>query len=195
MPSKVSSFHSKDDAYQLAQNLKIHFRTEPIQNIVDQFNKQLNLKGLAANNIQARVRGAILMSISNTEGQLVLATGNKSECMVGYSTIYGDTVGGYAPISYVYKVDVWGISKYRNEYAKKHGLTMPIPKNSIDKEPSAELYKGQTDKDKLPDYFVLDKMLMEYEKTGLESALTPDILKMVKESAWKLNQAAPGTKI
>jgi NAD+ synthase (glutamine-hydrolysing) len=147
MPSKYSSGHSVEDAQALADATGIHFRITPIAPMVDAYMDNLVLKGLAEENLQARVRGTTLMGISNQEGHLVLATGNKSELAVGYSTLYGDAVGGFAPIKDIYKTDVWALSRYRNALAIERGETPPIPDRSITKEPSAELRPDQKDSD------------------------------------------------
>ena len=152
MPSVYSSEHSVDDAYDLAARTGLHIRTVPIAPMVDAYQGSLHLTGLAEENLQARVRGTTLMALSNAEGHLVLATGNKSELSVGYSTIYGDAVGGYAPIKDVPKTLVWELARWRNEQADAAGQTAPIPPNSIEKPPSAELRPGQQDTDSLPDY-------------------------------------------
>jgi NAD+ synthase (glutamine-hydrolysing) len=131
MPSVYSSAHSKDDAAEMARRTGLHLRTVPIASMVEAFEAQLSLSGLAAENLQARVRGTTLMAISNAEGHLVLATGNKSELSVGYSTIYGDAVGGFAPIKDVPKVDVWRLARWRNAEAVLRGETPPIPESSI----------------------------------------------------------------
>ena len=129
--SKYSSNHSITDAQELAKNTGLHFRTIPIAPMVDAFTSNVVLKGLAEENVQARVRGTTLMGISNQEGHLVLATGNKSELAVGYSTLYGDAVGGYAPIKDIYKTDVWALARWRNDRAHELGEIAPIPVSSI----------------------------------------------------------------
>src|ERR671913_1456834 len=135
MPSSSSSSHSRDDPPELARRLGCDFRTVPIAPMVDAFLVELPLTGLAEENLQARVRGATLMGLSNQEGHLVLATGNKTELSVGYSTLYGDTVGGYAPIKDVPKTMVWALARWRNEVAEKRGEAPPIPENTISKPP------------------------------------------------------------
>ncbi|MEI6591520.1 MAG: NAD(+) synthase, partial [Actinomycetes bacterium] len=154
MPSRYSSRGSVDDAYELAKRLEISIRNEPIETAFGTFQTQLELAGLAAENLQARIRGVILMSLSNAEGHLTLTTGNKTELAVGYSTIYGDSVGGFAPLKDVPKTMVWELARWRNASALKAGETEPIPENSINKPPSAELRPDQTDQDSLPDYEV-----------------------------------------
>ena len=205
MPSKYSSEHSKKDAADSAQRLGINFRTVEIQPMVDSYLNSLGLTGVAEENLQARVRGTTLMGISNQEGHLVLATGNKSELAVGYSTLYGDAVGGFAPIKDLFKVDVWGISQWRNQIAKEQGEIPPIPESSISKEPSAELRPGQKDSDSLPDYRELDQILHIYieEDAGLEGViaqgfseeLATKVIRMVDAAEYKRRQYPPGTKV
>jgi NAD+ synthase (glutamine-hydrolysing) len=205
MPSKYSSEHSLVDARALAQNTGLVYSEQPIEAMVDTAMSQLNLDGLAAENLQARVRAVILMGLSNQDGHLVLTTGNKSELAVGYSTIYGDSVGGFAPIKDVEKSLVWELAKHRNEIATKAGFTPPIPESSITKAPSAELRPGQTDQDSLPDYAVLDQILelhieqrlsaSEITAKGFDSALVDSVLKLVKNSEWKRRQGAIGPRI
>lgn len=201
MPSKYSSSHSIADAKDLAARTGIGFRVEEIQPIVDSYLNQLGLTALAEENLQSRVRGVILMGISNQEGHLVLTTGNKSELAVGYSTIYGDAVGGFAPIKDVSKTLVWQLAKWRNAQAIKLAQTPPIPPNSITKEPSAELRPDQKDSDSLPDYLVLDQILAAYvenDQTTLDTfdpKLVSRILKMVDAAEYKRRQYPPGTKV
>lgn len=201
MPSTYSSDHSLIDAKDLADRTGLNFRTEPIAAMVQSYLQQLNFKGLAEENLQARVRGTLLMGISNAEGHLVLATGNKSELSVGYSTIYGDAVGGFAPIKDVPKTLVWELAKYRNQLAKSRGEIEPIPSSSIEKEPSAELRPNQKDTDSLPDYHLLDRILEAYVEndqtklTSFEENLTRKIFKMVDQAEYKRRQYPPGTKI
>ncbi len=205
MPSKYSSGHSVEDAQALAEATGIHFRITPIAPMVDAFMQNLTLKGLAEENLQARVRGTTLMGISNQEGHLVLATGNKSELAVGYSTLYGDAVGGFAPIKDIYKTDVWALSRYRNALAIERGEVPPIPERSITKEPSAELRPDQKDSDSLPDYRVLDKVLCAYvdEDHGYEALLAdgfdPELVRrvitLVDRAEYKRRQYPPGTKV
>lgn len=205
MPSKYSSDHSKSDAFDLAKRLGINIRTEPIKSAVKDLEKQLKLKDLAAENLQARVRGTILMSISNAEGHLTLTTGNKTELAVGYSTIYGDSVGGFAPLKDVEKTLVWQLAKWRNQQAISNGGQAPIPENSISKPPSAELKPGQVDQDSLPDYSVLDEILDGYIERrlgreqivslGFEAAMVDKIIGLVDRAEWKRRQSAIGPKI
>jgi NAD+ synthase (glutamine-hydrolysing) len=205
MPSKYSSDHSISDAQALASATGIHFRTVPIAPMVEAYMNNLVLKGLAEENLQARVRGTTLMGISNQEGHLVLATGNKSELAVGYSTLYGDAVGGFAPIKDIYKTDVWALARWRNEIARSRGEAEPIPVNSIAKEPSAELRPDQKDSDSLPDYLLLDRVLTAYVDddqgsealiaAGFDEALVSRVIAMVDKAEYKRRQYPPGTKV
>ena len=205
LPSKYSSDHSISDAQALAQATGIHFRTVPIAPMVEAYMNNLILKGLAEENLQARVRGTTLMGISNQEGHLVLATGNKSELAVGYSTLYGDAVGGFAPIKDIYKTDVWALARWRNEVARSRGEAEPIPVNSIEKEPSAELRPDQKDSDSLPDYLLLDRVLTAYVDddqgsdaliaAGFDEALVRRVIAMVDKAEYKRRQYPPGTKV
>jgi len=205
MPSKYSSDHSISDAQAFADATGIHFRTVAIAPMVDAYMNNLVLKGLAEENLQARVRGTTLMGISNQEGHLVLATGNKSELAVGYSTLYGDAVGGFAPIKDIYKTDVWALARWRNEVAGKRGEAAPIPVNSIEKEPSAELRPDQKDSDSLPDYLLLDRVLTAYVDddqgsaaliaAGFDEALVRRVIAMVDKAEYKRRQYPPGTKV
>jgi NAD+ synthase (glutamine-hydrolysing) len=205
MPSDYSSQHSRDDAAEMSKRTGLHYRTVGIAPMVDAFQSQLHLSGLAEENLQARVRGTTLMAISNAEGHLILATGNKSELSVGYSTIYGDAVGGFAPIKDVPKVDVWNLARWRNEQASAAGDIAPIPENSIEKEPSAELRPGQLDSDSLPDYALLDDLLDDYVENdrgaaelvadGFDQALVERVLRMTDLAEYKRRQYPPGTKI
>ena len=205
MPSKYSTDHSISDAQAFADATGIHFRTVPIAPMVDAYMNNLVLKGIAEENLQARVRGTTLMGISNQEGHLVLATGNKSELAVGYSTLYGDAVGGFAPIKDIYKTDVWALSRWRNEVARERGEAEPIPVNSIEKEPSAELRPDQKDTDSLPDYLLLDRVLTAYVDddqgsaaliaAGFDEALVRRVIAMVDKAEYKRRQYPPGPKV
>lgn len=205
MPSAYSSDHSQSDAADLAFRLGAEYRSVPIKAMVDAFVSGLALSGLAEENVQARIRGTTLMGLSNAEGHLVLATGNKSELAVGYSTIYGDAVGGFAPIKDVPKSFVWSLARWRNAQAENHGETLPIPPNSITKPPSAELSPGQLDSDSLPDYDLLDAILARYVDgdrgvseivaEGFDLQLVQKIARMVDGAEWKRRQYPPGTKI
>lgn len=205
MPSRYSSAHSVSDAQDLANRLSITVSTEPIQTLVDTFANQLNLTGLALENIQARVRGSLLMAISNSSGHLVLTTGNKTEIAVGYSTIYGDSVGGFAPLKDVEKTLVWSLAKWRNSQAKLIGEVEPIPENSVTKPPSAELREDQKDQDSLPEYEILDAILAGYleqrmslqqlVEQGFDEATVDKVIRLVDSAEWKRRQGAIGPKI
>jgi NAD+ synthase (glutamine-hydrolysing) len=210
MPSRYSSDHSKDDAADMARRTGLHYETVPIAPMVDAYLKTLAdsgtpLTGLAEENLQARVRGTALMALSNQRGHLVLATGNKSELSVGYSTLYGDAVGGYAPIKDVPKTTVWALSRWRDEEAERRGETPPIPRNSIEKEPSAELRPDQRDTDSLPPYELLDEILELYvtgdhgheeiEARGFDPDVVDRVLALTDRAEYKRRQYPPGTKI
>jgi NAD+ synthase (glutamine-hydrolysing) len=208
MPSKWSSDHSVTDAEDLVERQGINARTIAIQPIVDAFRDGLGnfpVAGLAAENLQSRVRGVINMAVSNDEGHLVLTTGNKSEIATGYSTLYGDSAGGFAPIKDVPKTLVWALARWRNAEAERLGRTPPIPSNSIEKPPSAELAPGQVDTDSLPAYEVLDALLDDYvEKdmgsaeliaAGHDPALVARVIRLVDLAEYKRRQYPPGPKI
>ena len=205
MPSQYSSDHSMSDAVDSAKRIGLNFRVVEIQPMVNSFLTALGLTGLAEENLQARVRGTTLMGLSNQAGHLVLATGNKSELAVGYSTLYGDAVGGYAPIKDLLKSEVWAIAKWRNQVATSRGETEPIPLNSIVKEPSAELRPDQKDSDSLPDYGLLDQMLLLYIEhdaglqgllgAGFDPVLATRVIQMVDRAEYKRRQYPPGPKI
>ncbi len=205
MPSRYSSEHSLSDAADLAARQGTHHRVVPVQSMVDAFLAGLDLTGLAEENVQSRVRGVVLMGISNSEGQLVLAPGNKSELATGYSTIYGDAVGGFGPIKDVPKTLVWALSRWRNAQAEARGETPPIPPSSIDKPPSAELAPGQVDSDSLPDYELLDAVVDGYVVgdlgradllgRGFDSHVVDQVVRLVDRAEWKRRQYPPGTRI
>ncbi|HEY3866970.1 MAG TPA: NAD+ synthase [Actinocrinis sp.] len=210
MPSRYSSDHSKGDAADLARRTGLHYETVPIGPVVEAYLKTTAdagtaLTGLAEENLQARVRGTTLMALSNQRGHLVLAPGNKSELSVGYSTLYGDAVGAYAPIKDVYKTLVWDLARWRNAAAERAGATAPIPASSIEKEPSAELSPGQRDTDSLPPYHELDRILelyvngdhgrREIEAMGFDPALVQRVLKLTDTAEYKRRQYPPGAKI
>ncbi|CAM5577190.1 NAD+ synthase [Streptomyces atroolivaceus] len=205
MPSKYSSDHSKGDAAELARRTGLNFRTVPIEPMFDAYMASLGLTGLAEENLQSRLRGTMLMAVSNQEGQIVLAPGNKSELAVGYSTLYGDSVGAYGPIKDVYKTSVFRLAKWRNRAAEERGQIPPIPEASITKPPSAELRPDQVDSDSLPDYDVLDRILELYVDrdqgrdaivaAGFDDALVTKTLRMVDTAEYKRRQYPPGTKI
>jgi len=206
MPSQYSSEHSIKDARELACKLGIRFEVIPIGEIFDCYRQALATvfagmpQDVAEENIQSRIRGNILMAMSNKFGQLVLTTGNKSELGVGYCTLYGDMVGGLAVISDVPKTMVYSLSRYVNS------LRPVIPQSTIDKPPSAELRPGQMDSDTLPPYAVLDNILEDYvedyrtaeqiaAERGYDVRLVRTVIRMIERSEYKRQQAAPGLKI
>jgi NAD+ synthase (glutamine-hydrolysing) len=210
MPSRYSSEHSVTDAEDLVKRQGLHALTIPIAAMVDAFGTELAPAGfpetgLPAENLQARVRGVVLMGLSNAGGHLVLTTGNKSELATGYSTLYGDSAGGFGPIKDVPKTLVWELSRWRNAEAERAGGTPVIPQNSIDKPPSAELAPGQMDTDSLPPYEVLDALLDDYvEKdmgtaeliaAGHDPALVERVVRLVDTAEYKRRQYPPGPKI
>ena len=205
MPSKFTSKASKDDAKKLSSNLGVNYKIIPIQKHIKIFEatfkndfKGLD-KGIAEQNIQARIRGMILMAYANKFNGMVLATGNKSEMAVGYSTIYGDMVGGFSILKDVPKTMVYKIA---NEINYKEII---IPQRIIDREPSAELTENQIDKDSLPSYEILDKIIdlhieknysqKELIKFGFSRKLVQKVVRLVKTSEFKRRQSAPGPKI
>jgi NAD+ synthase (glutamine-hydrolysing) len=205
MPSRYSSDHSIGDAEDLVKRQGLHARTVPIQPMVEAYDAELDLHGLAEENLQSRIRGVILMGLSNAAGHLVLTTGNKSELATGYSTLYGDSAGGYGPIKDVTKTLVWELARWRNQQAAERGEVPPIPENSITKPPSAELAPGQLDSDSLPDYAVLDALLDDYVEKNLGAAalvaaghdpvLVERVIQMVDRAEYKRRQYPPGPKI
>ncbi|GAA3617798.1 NAD+ synthase [Streptomyces chitinivorans] len=205
MPSRYSSEHSRDDAAEMARRTGLNFRTVPIAPMFDAYMDSLHLTGLAEENLQARLRGTLLMGLSNQEGHIVLAPGNKSELAVGYSTLYGDSVGAYGPIKDVYKTTVFRLARWRNKAAAERGETPPIPENSISKPPSAELRPDQVDTDSLPDYDVLDRILELYVDLdrgreeiiaeGFDEETVTRVLRMTDTAEYKRRQYPPGTKI
>ncbi|MFT4029595.1 MAG: NAD+ synthase [Protaetiibacter sp.] len=205
MPSRYSSDGSRGDAEDLAERIGLHFSVEPIAELVAPVETQLALTGVAAENVQARIRGIILMAESNMHGHLVLTTGNKTELAVGYSTIYGDSAGGFAPIKDVPKTLVWELARWRNAAATERGETPPIPENSISKPPSAELRPDQTDQDTLPPYPLLDAILELYVTrrlgredivaAGYDRTTVEFVTRLVDRAEWKRRQGAIGPKI
>ena len=205
MPSRFSSQHSIDDAQQLAEELGVKFDVLPMDQAYAAFLEILDPVfdgtdfGVAEENLQARARGAILMAVSNKFGPMVVATGNKSEMAVGYATLYGDMVGGYAVLKDVFKTLIYELARWRN----KDGAV--IPQNSIDKPPSAELRPDQRDSDSLPPYELMDAVLerhiesdeglSEMVAAGYDDALVSRIVRMVATNEYKRRQAAPGVKI
>ncbi|WP_296667463.1 NAD+ synthase [Demequina sp.] len=206
MPSVFSSEHSKDDAAELAKRIGADYRVEPIAPIVEAFQRQLALSGVAEENLQARVRGVILMALSNREGHLVIAPGNKSELATGYATIYdAGSIGGFAPLKDLDKTRVWELARWRNAHATARGEVEPIPVNSIEKPPSAELRPGQVDQDSLPPYALLDEVLDAYVEhaegraellaRGFDEAVVDRVLSLVDRAEWKRRQYPPGPKV
>jgi NAD+ synthase (glutamine-hydrolysing) len=205
MPSQYSSDHSLADANDLASRTGLHFGIESIVDMVRSVTDQLGLSGIAEENVQARCRGIVLMALSNSAGHLILATGNKSELAVGYSTIYGDAVGGFAPIKDVPKSMVWELARWRNDAAAGRGEVPPIPEASIDKPPSAELRPDQLDSDSLPDYDRLDAILFRYVDcdqgeddivaAGFDPAEVADVVAKVDAAEYKRRQYPIGTKV
>ena len=205
LPSKHSSEHSLADAEDSAKRLGLHYSVVPIAPMVDAYHASVDLSGVAAENLQARVRGTLLMGLSNQHGHLLLTTGNKSEVAVGYSTLYGDAAGGFAPIKDVPKTLVWELARWRNEWARRQGETEPIPQNSIDKPPSAELAPGQQDTDSLPSYEELDAVVADYVdrdlgmaqllERGHDPEVVAKVLRLIDTAEFKRRQSAPGTKI
>ncbi len=205
LPSKYSSEHSLSDAQDSANRLGMHYSVVPIAPMVDAYHGSVELTGVAAENLQARVRGTLLMGLSNQHGHLLLATSNKSEVAVGYSTLYGDAAGGFAPIKDVPKTLVWDLARWRNAWARERGETEPIPQNSIDKPPSAELAPGQQDTDSLPSYEELDAVIADYVdrdlgmaellERGHDAEVVAKVLRLVDAAEFKRRQSAPGTKI
>jgi NAD+ synthase (glutamine-hydrolysing) len=205
LPSRHSSQHSLGDAADLAKRQGTQHQVLPITPVVDAFESQLELSGLAAENLQARVRGTLLMALSNEFGHLVLTTGNKSELATGYSTLYGDSAGGFAPLKDVPKTLVWALARWRNAAAAQRDEPAPIPENSIEKPPSAELRPGQLDSDSLPDYRILDGLLDDYVErdigrdelvgAGHNPQLVETVIRLVDAAEHKRRQYPPGPKI
>ena len=210
MPSRYSSDHSVTDAEELVKRQGLNGMTIPIASMVEAFGDALTPhgfpeKGLPPENLQARVRGVVLMGLSNAGGHLVLTTGNKSELATGYSTLYGDSAGGFGPIKDVPKTLVWELSRWRNAEAERAGAAPPIPQNSIDKPPSAELAPGQLDTDSLPEYEVLDALIDDYVEKDMGTAaliaaghdpdLVERVVRLIDTAEYKRRQYPPGPKI
>jgi NAD+ synthase (glutamine-hydrolysing) len=207
MPSRFNSPDTITDAGELAKNLGIEFLTVPIEPVLRQFDDVLKMvpawrsEGVAYENLQARIRGCILMSLSNQFGALVLTTGNKSEIAVGYATLYGDTAGGFAVIKDVPKTIVYKLARHINKISGRQ----IIPKDVITRAPSAELRPGQKDTDSLPSYDLLDeilkgyveedKSLQEIIKSGLPADVVHRVIRMVDRSEYKRRLSPPGVKI
>ncbi len=205
LPSAYSTPHSLTDAEDLAHRTGLHYSVRSIAPMVEAFQQSMRLTGTAEENLQSRVRGVAVMGMSNTDGHLLLSCGNKSEYAVGYSTIYGDACGGYAPIKDVPKTLVWSLARWRNKHAEQLGQTPPIPENAISKPPSAELAPDQRDTDSLPPYEVLDAVLAGYvdrdEDTdalvaaGFDRDLVTRVARLVDAAEWKRRQYPPGTRV
>jgi NAD+ synthase (glutamine-hydrolysing) len=201
MPSRFSSEGTRDDAREVSENLGLDFREVPIEGVVAAFHEALGgVDGLAAENLQARIRGSLLMALSNTHGWIVVSTGNKSETAVGYSTIYGDMVGGYALLIDVFKTDVFRLARHLNERAGRE----LIPVSTIERPPTAELRADQRDDQSLPPYDVLDPILEAYVELDrsreeleavFDAALVDRVLQLVDRAEYKRRQAAPGVKL
>lgn len=205
MPSEWSSDHSVADAEELARRQGLPWSLIPISPMVTAWRSSVELTGLAVENLQARVRGTTLMALSNEHGHLVLTTGNKSEAATGFSTLYGDSAGGFAPIKDVPKLLVFELARWRNRVATERGETPPIPENTIAKPPSAELAPGQLDSDRLPHYEVLDPLLDAYVErdqgraeliaAGFDEATVDRVLTLVDTAEYKRRQSPPGPKV
>ena len=205
LPSKYNTEESLVDARLLAENLDIEFKVIEIEEIVNIFRNTLKesvndeLGPITDENIQSRVRGNILMALSNQTGAMVVSTGNKSEMAVGYSTLYGDLAGGFALLKDLYKTEVYNLANFRNS------ISSVIPQNTIDKEPSAELRPDQFDKDSLPEYELLDEILRMYIEEdssseniiskGIDENIVYDVLSKVDRNEYKRKQVAPGVKL
>lgn len=209
-PSDWSTEHSRTDAAELARRTGLQLDTVPIAPVFDAYQSTFaastgTLDGIAEENLQARIRAVIWMGLSNQHGHLVLACGNKSELATGYSTIYGDAVGAFAPIKDLPKTLVWEVSRWRNAWAESRGETPPIPENAISKPPSAELRPGQLDSDSLPPYDVLDAVLDAYVERdlgsaavvaeGFDAALVERVVTLVDKAEYKRRQYPPGPKV
>ncbi|MFC0039223.1 NAD+ synthase [Actinomadura rayongensis] len=211
LPSRYSTSHSVSDAEELVKRQGLNARTVAIADMVAAFEAQLDLHGLAAENLQARIRANVWMGLSNEHGHLVLTGGNKSELATGYSTLYGDSAGGFAPIKDLVKTNVWALARWRNtavgtDVPFLHPFPVePIPDEIIVKEPSAELRPGQRDVDSLPPYDELDPLLVDYVERDLghdaliDAGHDPDlvdrIIRLVDLAEYKRRQYPPGPKI
>ncbi len=211
LPSRYTSGQSNDLADEQARALGVRIETVPIGAPFQGFLNTLEplFAGHAADtteeNLQSRCRGVILMALSNKFGGLVLSTGNKSEYAVGYATIYGDMCGGYAPIKDLYKTEVFELARWRNEQGSGKSGSPVIPQAVIDRPPSAELRENQTDQDSLPPYEMLDAILHRYideeqsrediVAAGFDASTVDQVIRLVRISEWKRQQAAPGPKV
>ncbi len=209
MPSPFTSEESLQDAESCARALGAHYDTIPIAPLMNSAEATIKgLTGLAHENMQSRCRGLILMSLSNSTGHMVLSTGNKSEVAVGYATLYGDMCGGFNALKDIYKMDVYALSRWRNEHTPKNAKGPKgavIPENIITKAPSAELRPGQKDQDSLPPYEALDDILVcliehdmslsEIVARGHKQETVQKIWRLLDRAEYKRRQATPGTKI
>jgi NAD+ synthase (glutamine-hydrolysing) len=207
MPSRYSSSETRGDAQRLAENLGADFRELPIDEIYGSYERALTASfagreaDLTEENLQARIRGMLLMALSNKFGWLVVATGNKSELSVGYATLYGDMAGGFALLKDVFKTDVFRLARHLNERAGRE----LIPQTIIDRAPSAELRENQLDEDSLPPYPALDKVLAAYVEEDRsaeelsEDGFDPDVVaravSMIDRAEYKRRQAPPGVRL
>ncbi len=205
MPSRYTADISLQDAEELARNLGVHYSVQPIKPMFDAFLAELagEFAGRAADtteeNIQARIRGVLLMALSNKFGKLVLTTGNKSEMATGYATLYGDMAGGYAVLKDISKTLVWALSRYRNT------LSPAIPERIITRPPSAELRPDQVDQDSLPPYDILDAIMERYVELdrspaeivaeGFDEATVRQVVRLIDFSEYKRRQAPPGIRV
>ena len=211
MPSRYSSEHSRTDAFELARRLGMRCVSAPIEMAHTALSSVLEgvldvaPKGLTDENLQSRIRGVVLMGVSNDTGAIVLTTGNKSELATGYSTLYGDTAGGFAVIKDVVKTLVYELCRYRNDRATERGEIPPIPESIISKPPSAELRPNQVDADSLPPYELLDPVLIAYVEgdmtadeliaSGHDPALVERVVALVDAAEYKRRQMPPGVRI
>ena len=205
LPSEWSSEHSLTDAEDLAARQGIHHQVIPIGDLVTAFRTVVDVDGLALENLQARVRAVVWMALSNQHGHLVLTTGNKSELATGFSTLYGDSAGGFGPLKDVLKTSVWELARWRNARARAAGDVEPIPSASIEKPPSAELAPGQLDADRLPPYDVLDAVLRGYVEQdkgrseliaeGHDPEAVDRVIRLVNLAEYKRRQYPPGPKV
>jgi len=197
MPSEYSAPESAEYAYKLARNLGIEYDTIPIDDALVVLKKSL-LESLGQvtgtvteENLQARIRGVLLMAYANENNAVVVATGNKSEAFVGYCTLYGDTVGAFAPLGHIFKTEVYKIADFLNKDGEH------IPQEIIDRAPSAELSPGQKDTDALPPYDILDVILAHYEDEGKQYVLdkhiddVENVIERIEKNAYKWRQSAP----
>jgi len=206
MPSRYSSDDTRNDARAIAESLGCAFREIPIETLVGVFHDTLGIEiegglaGLAAENLQARIRGVLLMALSNTYGWLVVSTGNKSELAVGYSTLYGDMVGGFALLKDVFKTDVFRLAEHLNDRAGRD----VVSRSTIERAPSAELRADQRDSDSIPPYDVLDPVLEAYVEEDrsreelaeeFDPAVVEQAIALVDRAEYKRRQAPPGVKL